>query len=254
MANEEVIQVPAPETDQAKLVLRLQKENQELRMQLVRHQQKLLTMEAQSLAANSSPAPSSVTSLVSPPRSTKPIEKHRTKSPLLAGNCFNTPEPKKKGAEETVQELRRAVKALETEMQRMKKEHAMQIKQKDDLIRELNQNNATKALGGEGAARILTRVSLRPKEPTDRTRMKGERTAVAGELKSPSHRFESPVPPVKKRTFWDITTANSPSVTNLNGRKTRSHVAPDQAPSMLLQVERFLQVYFNYLFLLCVSK
>ncbi|KAJ8623006.1 hypothetical protein MRB53_031535 [Persea americana] len=235
VANEEVIQVPAPEADQAKLILGLQKENQELRMQLVRHQQKLLTMEAQSLAANCSPTPSSVSSLLSTPCSTKPIEKHRTKSSLLAGKCFSTPEPKKKGAEETVRELRQAVKALEIEMERMKKEHAMQIMQKENLIRELTQKNE-KSLGGEGMTRILTRASLRPKEPAERTRIKGERTATAGELKSPSHRFQSPVPPVKKRTFWDITTANSPSVTNLNGRKTRSHVAPDQAPSMLLQL------------------
>lgn len=136
-------------------------------------------------------------------------------------------------------------------MERMKKEHAMQIMQKDNLIRDLTQKNE-KSLGGEGTARILTRASLRPKEPAERTRIKGERTAAAGELKSPSHRFQSPVPPVKKRTFWDITTANSPSVTNLNGRKIRSHVAPDQAPSMLLQVVKFLQAYCNY-FSFCSS-
>lgn len=228
-ANEE-IQVSLPETDRAKLVLKLQKENQELRLQLARHQQKLLTMEAQSLVVNS-PTPSSVPSIFSSPCSTKPIEKLRKKSSLLAGNCFSTPQSKKKGAEETVRELRQVVKSLEAEIERMKEENAMRIKQKDDLICDLSQNNM-KPLEG---ARIVTRASLRQKEPVERARVKGDKTAAAGELKSPRHRFQSPAPTVKKRTFWDITAANSPSVTNANGRKTRSHIGPNQAPSMLLQ-------------------
>nr|GMD40868.1 kinesin-like protein KIF18B isoform X2 [Ipomoea batatas] len=40
-----------------------------------------------------------------------------------------------------------------------------------------------------------------------------------------------------KRSFWDITRANSPSLVTLNGRKTRSHVNSKRttAPSKLLQ-------------------
>ena len=68
-----------------------------------------------------------------------------------------------------------------------------------------------------------------------------------GELKSPSHRFRSPVSTAKKRSFWDITAANSPSVTTLNGRKTRSHVISELTghPSMLLQVEWFFTVFLK---------
>ncbi|KAA8541150.1 hypothetical protein F0562_025104 [Nyssa sinensis] len=225
-ANEEILQLPESETDQAKLLLELQKENRELRIQLARQQQKLLTIQAQSLAANSSPTPSSVTSFLSPPPSAQPNEKRKTRSSFLTGNCF-TPELKKRGEEEAVKELQRTVKALEAEIERMKKDHAMQMKRKDDFIRELSRKGAktTEGVGGERAKRVVMRTSLRPKEQTD------------GELKSPSHRFLSPAPTAKKRSFWDITTANSPSVVSLNGRKTRSHVTsePVAAPSMLLQ-------------------
>ncbi|XP_057473840.1 kinesin-like protein KIN-8A isoform X2 [Actinidia eriantha] len=227
-ANEEALQVPESEADQAKLLLELQKENRELRVQLARQQQKLLTIQAQSLVANSSPAPSSVTSYLSPPpSSTQPNEKRKPRSAFLAGSCF-TPESKKKGAEETVKNLQKTVKAMEAEMDRMRKDHALQIKQKDDFIRDLSRKGAKLATGaGEERVkkRVVTRASLRPKEQSE------------GELKSPCHRFLSPAPTAKKRSFWDITTANSPSVVTLNGRKTRSHVTnePVAAPSMLLQ-------------------
>ncbi|PSR95732.1 Kinesin-like protein [Actinidia chinensis var. chinensis] len=229
-ANEEALQVPESEADQAKLLLKLQKENRDLRVQLARQQQKLLTIQAQSLAANSSPAPSSVTSYLSPPpSSTQSNEKRKPRSAFLAGRCF-TPESKKKGAEETVKELRKTVKALEAEMERMRKDHALQIKQKDDFICDLSRKGAklaTGAVGGEWGVkkRVVTRASLRPKEQSE------------GELKSPCHRFLSPAPTAKKRSFWDLTAANSPSVVTLNGRKTRSHVTsgPVAAPSMLLQ-------------------
>ncbi|XVF54553.1 hypothetical protein PTKIN_Ptkin05aG0190200 [Pterospermum kingtungense] len=220
--NEEVLEVPETGTDQAKLLLELQKENCELRVQLVRQQQKLLTLQAQSLAANASPTPSSVTSLVTPPSTAQPNEKRRPRSTFLTANCF-TPESRKKGAEEAVKELRMTVKALELEMARMKKDHASQLKQKDDIIRKLSERNEKPP--EVGVKKVVTRASLRPKEPN------------TGDLKSPSHRFRSPVPTTKKRSFWDITTANSPSVHTLNGRKTRSHIVsePVTARSMLLQ-------------------
>ncbi|XVF08832.1 hypothetical protein REPUB_Repub07fG0037600 [Reevesia pubescens] len=221
-ANEEVLEVPETGTDQAKLLLELQKENRELRVQLARQQQKLLTLQAQSLAANASPTPSSVTSLVTPSSTAQPNEKRKPRTAFLTGNCF-TPESRKRGAEEVVKELRLTVKALELEMERMKKDHASQLKQKDDIIHELSKKNQIPSK--EGAKRVVTRASLRPKEPNP------------GELKSPSYRFRSPVPTTKKRSFWEITTSNSPSVTRVNGRKTRSHVISEHvaAPSMLLQ-------------------
>ncbi|XP_039119361.1 LOW QUALITY PROTEIN: kinesin-like protein KIN-8A [Dioscorea cayenensis subsp. rotundata] len=216
--NDEAFQVPDSTTDQAKLVLELQKENSELRQQLVRNQQKLLSVQAQSLAANSSPAPSAVST---PLKSPLCSAQHKPKRSILSGNCFTTPETKKKETNETVvRELQKTVKYLEAEIERLKKDHIQQLKQKDEFIRELMNNK-------NGAKRVVTRESLR----------KGLRAATGdGELKSPSHRFQSPAPTAKKRTFWDISTANSPSVMAVNGRKTRSHVAADaSAPSMLLQ-------------------
>ncbi|KAL9674012.1 hypothetical protein QQ045_030276 [Rhodiola kirilowii] len=230
-ANEEPFLVPDSETVQAKLLLELQKENCELRVQLAKQQQKLVTLQAQSLAANSSPAPSSATSYISPlpPHSAQPTEKCRPRTSLLPRSCF-TPESKKQNAadEITVRQLKKTVKELEAAIDRMKKDHALQVKQRDDFIRELPRktmkpNEPVKAR--ETTKRVIKRTSLRPK------------ATHGGELRSPSHRFLSPAPTAKKRTFWDITTANSPSVTTINGRKTRSHVASDNptAPSLLLQ-------------------
>ncbi|XP_024030782.1 kinesin-like protein KIN-8A isoform X2 [Morus notabilis] len=228
---EEIQQVPESETDQAKLFLELQKENRDLRVQLARQQQKLITLQAQSLAANVSPTPSSVTSMMTPPSTAQPTEKRRLRSSFLSGTCF-TPESRKRvGAEEAgVRELQRTVKALEAEIERMKKDHTLQIKKKDELIRELSRKSdkPLEGVSSQGTKRVVTRASLRPKE------------ANTVELKSPSHRFRSPVPTAKKRSIWDITTANSPSINTLNGRKTRSHIVSESgaAPSMLLQVLR----------------
>lgn len=212
------------------MLLELQKENRELRLQLAKQQQKLLTVQAQSLGANSSPAPSTGSSLLTTPLSScKAIDKQKNRPSFLAGNCFTPESKRKKGAEEAVKDLKQTVKALEAEIERIKKDHALQIKQKDAFIRDLSRKGAKLAeglLGGQGEKRTVTRASLRPKDATE------------GELKSPMHRFQSPAPAAKKRSFWDITTANSPSIATLNGRKTRSHVASEAsaAPSMLLQV------------------
>nr|KYP55850.1 Kinesin-like protein KIF19 [Cajanus cajan] len=180
-ANEDLLSVPETETDRAKLVLDLQKENCELRMQLARQHQKLMTLQAESLAP---PTPPSATSLLStPPTSARPNEKLRTRSSFIAAT-----ETKSKGDEVavTIRTIQQRVKALEAELEKVKKNHSLQLKQKDDVIRELSQKVST----------------------------------------------------AKKRSFWDITAANSPSVTTLNGRKTRSHVIsePTAPSSMLLQV------------------
>lgn len=214
-ANEEISKIANTNTSQAKLLLELQKENHELRAQLARQQQKLMMVQAQSLAA-ASPTPSTISSIMTtPPTSCR--QKERKQKSFLPSNCF-TPETKKKGPEETVKELRKTVKMLEAAMEKMKKDYGLQIKQKDDMIREISQNGGNRV--------VMKGNSTRPKE------------TITGELKSPSGRFTSPAVRDKKRSFWDITTANSPSVVTLNGRKTRSHVAkePAAAPSMLLQV------------------
>ena len=226
--NEEIQRVPESETDQAKLLLELQKENRDLRVQLARQQQKIITLQAQSLAANFSPTPSSVTSMMTPPSTAQPNEKRRPRTSFLGRTGF-TPESRRiGGTEEGVRELQRTVRALEAEIDRIKKDHTLQLKKKDELIRELSKKSDKPPEGvlGQGTKRIVTRASLRPKEPS------------IGELKSPGHRFHSPAPTAKKRSFWDITTANSPSIATLNERKTKSHIIsePGAAPSMLLQV------------------
>ncbi|PAN29827.1 hypothetical protein PAHAL_5G252200 [Panicum hallii] len=226
-ANEEVLNVPDSETDQAKLLLELQKENSVLREQLVKQQQKLLTVQAQSLASNTSPQQSPVpSSHVSTPCSTQ----RKVKRSILAGNCFNTPDSKRPAADNTkVGELQRKVKTLEAEIEKMKKEHILQLKQKDEFIRDLiNRKASNYCEEATGDRRVVTRASLRKVQKD---------ASAAGELKSPSHRFTSPAPTAKKRTFWDIG-GNSPSVLAANGRKTRSHVAtetPKKGPSMLRQ-------------------
>ncbi|CAA6671422.1 unnamed protein product [Spirodela intermedia] len=238
--GEEALPVPETETDQAKLLLELQRENSDLRQQLAREKQKLVNLQAQSMAASAAPPSPGGSSLLSPPPSTP----RRPKRSLLSGTCFRTPESKKKrGAEEAaaiaVKELQQRVKTLETELERMKKQHTLQIKQKDEFIRDLvTRKNITRPLEiGEGGRErsIVTRASLRKAE-------RSTAAAAAGELKSPSHRFLSPAPTAKKRSFWDITAANSPSVLSINGRKLKSYIAAGEAtplvaapPSLLLQ-------------------
>ncbi|EAZ12623.1 hypothetical protein OsJ_02534 [Oryza sativa Japonica Group] len=225
-ANEEVLRVTDSETDQAKLVLELQKENSELRQQLARQQQKLLTVQAQTLASNASPQQSPAPSAqISTPCSTQ----RKVKRSILAGNCFNTPDSKRPAAENAqVRDLQRKVKAMEAEIEKMKKEHLLQLKQKDEFIRDLiNRKTSNVPEAATCERRVATRASVRKAQKD---------AAAAGELRSPSHRFTSPVPTAKKRTFWDIG-GNSPSTLAVNGRKTRSHVAAEtpKGTSMLLQ-------------------
>uniref|UniRef100_A0A0D9V2P5 Kinesin-like protein n=1 Tax=Leersia perrieri TaxID=77586 RepID=A0A0D9V2P5_9ORYZ len=226
-ANEEVLKVADSETDQAKLVLELQKENSDLRQQLARQQQKLLTVQAQTLASNASPQQSPAPSAqISTPCSTQ----RKVKRSILTGNCFNTPDSKRPAADNAlVRELQKKVKTMEAEIEKMKRENLLQLKQKDEFIRDLiNRKTSNDPEAATVERRVATRASMR-KAQKDAT--------AAGELRSPSHRFTSPAPTAKKRTFWDIG-GNSPSTLAVNGRKTRSHVAAEtpKATSMLLQI------------------
>uniref|UniRef100_A0A1J3IFN5 Kinesin-like protein n=5 Tax=Noccaea caerulescens TaxID=107243 RepID=A0A1J3IFN5_NOCCA len=226
--NEEFIQVgeEGGGHDQAKLLLELQKENRELRVQLAKQQQKLLTIQAETLAAANNnkicQTPPSISSLMTPPSALTAQQKKKPRHSLLSGTCF-TPESTKKGkAEEAVKELQLTVKALKMEMERMKREHGLQMKkQKEELTKDVcNRKSEKTPERSKETRRIVTRGSLRPKEKEK-------------ELKSPSHRFASPAATAKKRSFWDITVANSPS---LDRSRTRSYVPVHQeAPSMLLQ-------------------
>ncbi|KAL9239432.1 hypothetical protein vseg_013755 [Gypsophila vaccaria] len=213
--NEE--RAPESEAEQAKLLLEVQKENRELRVQLAKQQQKLLTLQAQSLAAHASPTPSVTSTMSTPLSSNRPSNKQKPKMVWVA-----TPDKNRKNArEETVKELQSVVKALESEIERIKREHSSQLKKKDDKIRDLT----SKLSKGAVTRDQVFRGSAKPKAANNR------------DMKTPGHRFQSPAPTAKKRSFWDITTGNSPSATTVNGRKTRSHVnvEPTGQPSMLLQ-------------------
>ncbi|KAM7280837.1 hypothetical protein ACFE04_007971 [Oxalis oulophora] len=217
--NEEIQNISESETEQAKLLLELQNENRELRLELAKQQQKLLTLQTQALAEKTSPTPSSVTSHLETPPTIKPTDRKKSRPSFLGGNCF-TPDSKKR---EGIMDLQQVVKTLEAEIEKMKKDHVLQLKKKDEVIRDLSRKNDRPS----ETKRVVTRASVRPKEEL----------RPKEDLRSPSHRFKSPAPSVKKRSFWDITTANSPSVDKINGRKIRSHTAaePPGAPSMLLQ-------------------
>ncbi|KAL9243337.1 hypothetical protein vseg_017236 [Gypsophila vaccaria] len=221
--NEELVQTPQTGAEQAKLLLEVQQENRQLRLQLAKQQQKLQTLQAQPCAANASPT-SSITSVLPPsPLSNEAVEKQRPKISLSS-----TPEQNKNnGPQETVRELQRVVKVLGGEIERMRREHSSQLKKKDDKIRDLTaQLSKGMRIGEEGLKMFVPRASVQPKIAKD------------GDIKTPGRRFQSPLPTAKKRSFWDITTANSPSSTAVNGRKTRSHVNAESSgvPSMLLQL------------------
>jgi hypothetical protein len=105
------------------------------------------------------------------------------------GNYFSTLDSKRHATNNTqVRELQRKVSTLESETEKMKKEHLLQLKRKDEFIRDLinrkdPNNNSEETSTGD--RRIVTRVSVR----------KVQRDASAvGELKSPSHRFTPPTP------------------------------------------------------------
>ena len=123
-------------------------------------------LQAQTLAA-ASPTPSTISSILTTPPTTCKQKEQKPKTSFLPRNCF-TPESKKKGPDETVKELKQTVKMLQAAMEKMKKDYGLQIKQKDDLIREISL---------KGVTRDVMKASSRPKE------------SIAGELKSPSSRF-----------------------------------------------------------------
>ncbi|KAK9669053.1 hypothetical protein RND81_13G105900 [Saponaria officinalis] len=210
--NEELVQGPETVVEQAKLLLEVQHENRQLRLQLAKQQQKLQTLQAQSCATPASPT-SSISSI----------------NQEAKAAVSSTPEQNKKnGPEATVRELQLVVKALRGgEIERMRREHSSQLKKKDDKIKDLTAKlSKGMRIGEEGLKMFVLRASVQPK------------IAKNGDVKTPGHRFQSPVQTAKKRSFWDITSANSPSSAAVNGRKTRSHVKsqPSGLPSMLFQL------------------
>jgi kinesin family member 18/19 len=146
--------------DQAKLVLELQRENSVLREQLVKQQQKLLTVRAQSLASNSSPQQHIAT-----PCSTQ----RNVKRSILTGNCFNTSDSKRSAANnKQVRVMQRKVRALEAEIEKMKKAHIIQLGQKDTFIHDLINRNGSNCHAGTAERRVILLL-----EGNDRIQMVG---------------------------------------------------------------------------------
>lgn len=160
----EEFEVPESQIDQAKLLLEVQKENQQLRMQLARLQQKLLANQSQALTCSSSPScPSPLPpSPLSPSNITQMSDRHQP----MNLQCYTIEPPLRhelltndhgKTVEETIWELRRTIEDLQEESERVKAEslmkekqlanslvaltleHSVQLKHKDDFIRKLCQ-------------------------------------------------------------------------------------------------------------------
>lgn len=160
----EEFEVPESQIDQAKLLLEVQKENQQLRMQLACLQQKLLANQSQALTCSSSPScPSPLPpSPLSPSNITQMSDKHQP----MNLQCYTIEPPPRhelltndhgKTVEETIWELRRTIEDLQEESERVKAqslmkekqlanslvalslEHSVQLKHKDDFIRKLCQ-------------------------------------------------------------------------------------------------------------------
>lgn len=159
VANEE-FELPESQIEQAKLLLEVQKENQHLRMQLARLQQKLLAVQSQALTSSPSPVPPSP---LTPSKFIQMSDRHQPKN-LQCHTIEPTPRHELlindhgKTAEETIQELRRTIQGLQEEADRVKVEssmkekqltnslvalsleHNVQLKHKDDFIRKLCQH------------------------------------------------------------------------------------------------------------------
>jgi hypothetical protein len=161
-ANEE-IQVPETEADQAKLLLEVQRENQQLRMQLARMQQKLLSMESSAImVARQSPALITPTATPTHNHHHNQHHHHQQQQQQLSSVICRTPVSEMKMAAARHEEcraveeaLRRRMRELEDErddalrdlaareaklassMALLQRDHSLQIRHKDDFIRSL---------------------------------------------------------------------------------------------------------------------
>ncbi|MCO5592865.1 hypothetical protein L7F22_046869 [Adiantum nelumboides] len=137
-ANEEV-QVPESESDQAKLLLEVQKENQQLRMQLARLQQKLLSVESSAImVARHSPAPAAPmpTPIYRTPVSESKVTRHdecRAVEDVLRKKVSMLEKEK----ETASREMAAREAKLAAFIASLQRDHCVQIRHKDDFIRTL---------------------------------------------------------------------------------------------------------------------
>ncbi|KAI5060323.1 hypothetical protein GOP47_0024743 [Adiantum capillus-veneris] len=137
-ANEEV-QVPESESEQAKLLLEVQKENQQLRMQLARLQQKLLSVESSAImVARHSPAPAATmpTPIFRTPVSESKATRHdecRAVEEVLRKKVTVLEKEK----ESACREMEGREAKLAAFISSLQRDHSVQLRHKDDFIRTL---------------------------------------------------------------------------------------------------------------------
>ncbi|KAH7288003.1 hypothetical protein KP509_31G006700 [Ceratopteris richardii] len=134
----EEVPVPESESDQAKLLLEVQKENQQLRMQLARLQQKLLSTESSAImVARHSPAPAVIsTPVCRTPVSEAKVNRHE--------ECREIEEALRKKIsvlekekEDTCREMAEREDELAGFIASLRRDHCLQIRHKDEFTRKL---------------------------------------------------------------------------------------------------------------------
>ncbi|XP_024532544.1 kinesin-like protein KIN-8A [Selaginella moellendorffii] len=256
----EELEIPESQEEQTKLLLEMQKQNQQLRLQLASLQQKYIALQFSSVTKD--PLQSPVKNPLASPNRFPEYQATALLSPRV-----------NRDAEKTVRELKKAIEMMEKEALRVQRQHrkkegemsnsiaalTMQVKQKDDMIKKLSQQKdgrvvATtprgKAMQSETPRGLATNLppSGRPAPLTSEQKMKPARKSKlsfatpgvpepAAAPESPSatkSRFFSPAKAEvtsKKRSFWDLGGSNSPSLAD-RIRCTRSN---STTPSLLLQ-------------------
>ncbi|CAK9223239.1 unnamed protein product [Sphagnum troendelagicum] len=222
--TQEELSVPDSMEDKTKLLHQMQKENQELRIQLARLQHKFVT--AQQTAA----ASPSVITLGSErtPGSSAPLANPTMKTPGLHSSLSEQEFPERVTAERTIRDLQRTIQLLEMEAERAKqdsqsreeklsasmaaleKAHILELKHKDELIHKLYQRSSPLIVASSPAKPV---VAASPAK-------------VVHGCKNSN----------RKRSFWDITNMNSPPAAPVTRASRRlSTAAANYAPSLLLQ-------------------
>ena len=134
--------MPELESDQAKLLLEVQKENQQLRMQLARMQQKLLSMESSAImVARQSPALTPThqhaTAMCRTPVSETKMAVRHEECRAVEEALRKKMQVLEKERENALRDLAAREAQLASSMATLQRDHSLQIRHKDDFIRTL---------------------------------------------------------------------------------------------------------------------
>ncbi|KAJ7283123.1 hypothetical protein O6H91_Y346200 [Diphasiastrum complanatum] len=161
VSSNEDLQIPESQEDQTKLLLQMQKENQQLRFQLANLQQKYLAVQSASISATPNGLDPHLNEPPSPAQFLSPTPSAR----LSAINSSNSKRRRRctqdgsangdTAADKMIKELKRRIQVMEMEAERVQRqtakreenynasivtlhqEHNVQLKHKDDFIRKL---------------------------------------------------------------------------------------------------------------------